>query len=217
MEMGLAGNWFRRFLSLVEYLSGYIQALLEDLLPRRRGSWIFQRIESDSWSSRGTIQLVYLHVSPSRRRKFIQHFETRWGELYKSAIDRVRILARVLFSKHYCISPVQVKFYLPRNTNFLSFPANEIFRYVPTYFHHFFYPSFLPFFLEENRIWIFIDGARVKIPFPRRERPFIHRINIGRDKIITPRQSRSNERTKERRIRCLSANILFLQIPFKKL
>lgn len=160
MEMGLAGNWFRRFLSLVEYLSGYIQALLEDLLPRRRGSWIFQRIESDSWSSRGTIQLVYLHVSPSRRRKFIQHFETRWGELYKSAIDRVRILARVLFSKHYCISPVQVKFYLPRNTNFLSFPANEIFRYVPTYFHHFFYPSFLPFFLEENRIWIFIDGAR---------------------------------------------------------
>lgn len=157
MEMGLAGNWFRRFLSLVEYLSGYIQALLEDLLPRRRGSWIFQRIESDS---RGTIQLVYLHVSPSRRRKFIQHFETRWGELYKSAIDRVRILARVLFSKHYCISPVQVKFYLPRNTNFLSFPANEIFRYVPTYFHHFFYPSFLPFFLEENRIWIFIDGAR---------------------------------------------------------
>lgn len=160
MEMGLAGNWFRRFLSLVEYLSGYIQALLEDLLPRRRGSWIFQRIESDSWSFRGTIQLVYLHVSPSRRRKFIQHFETRWGELYKSAIDRVRILARVLFSKHYCISPVQVKFYLPRNTNFLSFPANEIFRYVPTYFHHFFYPSFLPFFLEENRIWIFIDGAR---------------------------------------------------------
>lgn len=157
MEMGLAGNWFRRFLSLVEYLSGYIQALLEDLLPRRRGSWIFQRIESDS---RGTIQLVYLHVSPSRRRKFIQHFETRWGELYKSAIDRVRILARVLFSKHYCISPVQVKFYLPRNTNFLSFPANEIFRYAPTYFHHFFYPSFLPFFLEENRIWIFIDGAR---------------------------------------------------------
>lgn len=160
MEMGLAGNWFRRFLSLVEYLSGYIQALLEDLLPRRRGSWIFQRIESDSWSFRGTIQLVYLHVSPSRRRKFIQHFETRWGELYKSAIDRVRILARVLFSKHYCISPVQVKFYLPRNTNFLSFPANEIFRYAPTYFHHFFYPSFLPFFLEENRIWIFIDGAR---------------------------------------------------------
>lgn len=160
MEMGLAGNWFRRFLSLVEYLSGYIQALLEDLLPRRRGSWIFQRIESDSWSFRGTIQLVYLHVSPSRRRKFIQHFETRWGELYKSAIDRVRILARVLFSKHYCISPVQVKFYLPCNTNFLSFPANEIFRYVPTYFHHFFYPSFLPFFLEENRIWIFIDGAR---------------------------------------------------------
>lgn len=103
---------------------------------------------------------MYLHVSLSRRRKFIQHFETRWGELYKSAIDRVRILARVLFSKHYCISPVQVKFYLPRNTNFLSFPANEIFRYVPTYFHHFFYPSFLPFFLEENRIWIFIDGAR---------------------------------------------------------
>lgn len=168
MEMGLAGNWFRRFLSLVEYLSGYIQALLEDLLPRRRGSWIFQRIESDSWSFRGTIQLVYLHVSPSRRRKFIQHFETRWGELYKSAIDRVRILARVLFSKHYCISPVQVKFYLPRNTNFLSFPANEIFRYVPTYFHHrvFFPPLVSPFLSRgESNLNIYRRRPR-KFRFP---------------------------------------------------
>lgn len=184
MEMGLAGNWFRRFLSLVEYLSGYIQALLEDLLPRGRGSWIFQRIESDSWSSRGTIQLVYLHVSPSRRRKFIQHFETRWGELYKSAIDRVRILARVLFSKHYCISPVQVKFYLPRNTNFLSFPANEIFRYVPTYFHHrvFFPPLVSPFLSRgESNLNIY------------RRRPSKNSVSQKRTSIYSPNKYRTRQ------------------------
>lgn len=79
---------------------------------------------------------------------------------------------------------------------------------MPTYFHHAFPPSPLVSpFLPRKIEFEYLQNAPEKIP---KRICIIHRINIGRDKIITPRQSLSNKTT--RRILLVSR---MLQIPFK--
>lgn len=79
---------------------------------------------------------------------------------------------------------------------------------MPTYFHHAFPPSPLVSpFLPRKIEFEYLQNAPEKIP---KRICIIHRINIGRDKIITPRQSLSNKTI--RRILLVSR---MLQIPSK--
>lgn len=79
---------------------------------------------------------------------------------------------------------------------------------MPTYFHHAFPSSPLVSpFLPRKIEFEYLQNAPEKIP---KRICIIHRINIGRDKIITPRQSLSNKTI--RRILLVSR---MLQIPSK--